>query len=316
MMLRRAQRGFLLNPYRFGGAAARAVNGFGFFAGGENGAGTVFLSSTDKYTFSADTSAASTALSATRGTDRAVSTGAAGGSGYIGGGDNGTVNLTTVDKFAWATMTRSAGTALNIARSEGGAAGNSSRGIFAGDAWNGQNPITTSKYTYSGDTVAAGGSFTSGAVLGTAATGDATAGYYDGADGTGSKTAKYTYSGDTFAATTTATSPSPRAGFTSGPTIGYYCSTTDTVQTNTTKLTYSSVTYAAGTALTVARQRAAGMGNDTRAIFGGGLDGTGAPISSTQKYTFSGDTTAAGGALSVARGWEAGCSADPGGFSD
>lgn len=311
------QRGHLvIDPYRF---AVAASFDFGLAAGGYNSGGSLIFSA-EQYTYSSDTSADSGSTMQHQGV-RCGST-SSGTKGYVAGTNAGA----SVDVVAYGTLTWVTGTALARATAaETFGVGESTRGIFAGGSPNTGIPVTTTdKYTYSGDTTAAGTALNVARNNGGGAA-NATVGICGGGYNTTpaviATTSKYTFSGDTTAAGTAfATARSGVTG-TGNTTTGIFGGGVDTagtlVGTSTEKYTYSGDTRVAGTALGTAKYfgGSSALGNTTKGIFAGGDDNNlPTNYSTSDKYTYSGDTRAAGGTLSAAISKTAGVSGTPGGF--
>jgi hypothetical protein len=174
--------------------------------------------------------------------------------------------------------------------SYGMAASNSTFGIFA----TGSTGSATSKYTYSGDTVALTSNVNSG--FAGQGMGNSSVGIFTQGATAGTNRQKYIYSSDT-------STPATASAF-SGTYFGAGCGTgtagisatgyNGSPSATTQKYTYSSDTNASATSLTANAGGMGAAGGDTVGIF---------VISNSTKttnvYTYSGDTVAVGTSLNV-----------------
>jgi hypothetical protein len=256
-----------LARYQFTGAANATGTNSGIFAGGDSlsgGGGTTNY--VDLYAFSTNTVTAGTTSGFTA-TQYIATAGNATEAVFGGGGNNsGTVESATF-KYSYSGLSWSSGTALTTAVAFLAAAGNSTNGIFIGGNRNSNGlagPFTavSVNYTYSNNTVAAGGSLTTAtAVL--AGCGNTTLAYFGGGyNGTSvvSTVYQYTYSGGAVTTSgigtlTNAEGALASAGnstegiFGNGATGGFTNPVASGQTTATSVYTFSSKSSAGGTAL-------------------------------------------------------------------
>ena len=175
----------------------------GYFGGGEGAptAPALKQSRMDKVTYSSETTAQVPGASlsvASRGPSATGNSTA----GYFGGGE-GPATRSTMDKITYSTDTTAAvpGASLSSGRAFHAATGNSTAGYFGGGRTTGAASSRTNlmdKVTYSTDTRSTiPGAFLSAARYNLAATGNSTAGYFGGGDGSKTIMDKITYSTDT-----------------------------------------------------------------------------------------------------------------------
>lgn len=294
--------------------------------GGSNFGATVYAT-TDKTSFSAETTAAVAAANlsiarAIRG--NGVSNPAT--AGYVCGGAS-SARVVTADKLVFASDTTSAVSSANLssARDSGGALSErSTKGYIAGGQST-ANSVTADKLTFSGDTTAA----TSSANLSLArrapgALSEGTSkGYFAGGFSnapavTWVKTAeKITFSTDTTTATATANLSTARGDMacgSDGTTKGYfYEGQNASPSTVVDKITFSTDTTAlAGGGALHAIWAGAASSDGTNIFIMGGADSLGSnPIGSATKFIMATEVSSAmapAAALSVARGNTAGLS--------
>jgi hypothetical protein len=250
-----------LSQARYGLAGISEGSTKGYFAGGSTGSSVNFVT-TDKITYSNDTTVAQTTanLSQARYSLAGVSDGLT--KGYFAGGTTGTLGIVvaTTDTLTYATDTTAAQTSANLSQERSdlaGCSGEGTKGYFAG-GFTGVSVTTADKLTYSTDATAAQASANlSQARFGLAGcSGEGTKGYFAGGltSGAAVNTAeKLTFSTDTTAAQTTANLSQARyssAGISEGSTKGYFAggNTSGGVSFATTdKIAYSNDTTVAQT---------------------------------------------------------------------
>jgi len=170
---------------------------------------------------------------------------------------------------------------------------------------------STTKYTYSDDTVSAGTNLTTNTNF------HGAAGTYDiGLFGGGAvqlnalvtTTYKYTYSGDTIAAGTDLLYARFSMGVTGTPTLALFAGgainlggVDPPATANTCKYTYSGDTVSVGTSLSTAVRELAATGTTTTGYFGGGAANNSTIYRTVSKYTYSGDSIVSGTNLTAAR---------------
>lgn len=291
-------------------------SGFGIFAGGWDQTSTYWATS-ERYNYQTGAVSSGTSLGTAR---EGLSASGNATIGIFSQGFTGAIANVT-DKYTWAGDIVSAGSVLTgTARTKSSATGNSSVGIFAG-GWDHNDVSATvyidaSKYTYSGDTVAAGTSLAS-ARYGQGASGNASIGIFmagsAGTSGNQLNSTKYTYAGDTVAAGTSLTAfarldlaatGTPLFGLFTGGNAPPVVSTVD-------KYTYSSNVITSGTSLAAAHDDGAAAGNATIGVF---CAKGATAVSVTSVYTYASDSVAAGTLLSTYRPYLAAASSTPGHF--
>jgi hypothetical protein len=243
-------------------------------------------SNTNRYTYSDNTTFATTSLAFQTGS------GSASGNSILGIWTKGSVTTTT-NKYTYSSDTAAAATAMNgsvSGTSYGMSAGNSTFGIFA----TGSTGNATSKYTYSSDAVALTTNVNSGFIgqgMGNSSVGIFTFGA--SASPTNGRN-KYTYSNDSVASATASSYSGAYYGAGCGTgtvgisAVGFFGSPTALTQ----KYTYSGDTNASATSLSANTQATGAAGGDSVGIF------TIANASKiTNVYTYSGDTVAVGTSL-------------------
>ena len=185
----------------------------GYFAGGYDYINVVTFATTDKLTYSTDTTAAQTTANLSQARYGLAGCDGNGTKGYFAGGLNsGSFIVATADKLTYSNDTTTAQTSANLTQAKYWLAGVSeglTKGYFAG-GYDYINVVTADKLTYSNDTTAAQTSANlSQAREGLAGcSGEGTKGYFaggstDGVNGTAIAD-KLTYSTDTTAAQTSA----------------------------------------------------------------------------------------------------------------
>ena len=133
------------------GAISNAT--YGAYLGGMS-SGFVYIKTSQRYTFSSDTSAASALLSVATSED----TGGGGNTtfGIVGGGRNSTVGDTAVtNKYSWSAFTISGGTALSGGGPGAAGAGDSTKCYWFG-GYGGVSTTRCDRYTFSGDVRSSG----------------------------------------------------------------------------------------------------------------------------------------------------------------
>jgi hypothetical protein len=219
---------------------------------------------------------------------------------FAGGYDEVT-NFDNTDKIALSDGTRTAGTALAEPANAQGTCGNRTRGIFIG-TYGSPGVQGSSKYTYSGDVVAAG---TDLSVLRSTcpATTIATKGLFAGgvrvSDSTTVATADiYTLATDGVAGSTSLGAARTEHAATGNVEKGVFAggsNSAGTILSSSEKNTYASDTWAAGGALTQARKWLFATGKNEVGLFcgghGGGFFGA---VTTVDKYTHSNDTAIEG----------------------
>jgi hypothetical protein len=287
----------------------------GYFAGGQTTA-TTSLATTDKLTYSNDTTVAQTTANLSQA--RKYLAGVSGiQKGYFAGGGTGNgVAVATADSLTYATDTTAAQFSVDLSQARywlAGVSEGSTKGYFAGGtiATNGtSNLATTDKLTYSNDTTVAQttANLSQARYFLAGVDGTSTKGYFAGGttDGVSLLTTadKLTYSNDTTAAQTSANLSQARyglAGCSGDSTKGYFAggySGSVSLLTTADKLTYSNDTTAAQTTanLSTTRWSLAGISQgSTKGYFAGGA--TALAVTSrtnlTDKITYATDTTAA-----------------------
>jgi len=274
----------------------------GYFAGGYTGAK---VSTTDKITFSTDTTAAATTANLT--TQKFACVGVSEGStkGYVAGGTTG-ADVNTADKITFSGDTTAAATTANLSQARdnlAGLNGGSTKGYFAGGT-TGAKVKTADKITFGTDTtVAQTTSDLSQERYGvTGASDTISKGYFaGGSTGTPVNTTdKIIFSTDATSAQTTANLSSNRESssgvgsaankcYFSGGNTGANVVTTDKVAFSTDVL---AATVSAN--LTQARGTLAGLGEwKTKGYLAGGTTGGGVYVATTDKVTISTDVTSA-----------------------
>ena len=205
--------------------AATGSSTAGYFSGGDISASVTIISTTDKVTYSTDTTAVSPTTSLLNEVYAHVATGNSINGYFAGGvvpGFGGSLGVIHKLNFA----TESSGSipgALSIDRKRLGATGNSTHGYFGG----GGDPTMSKmdRITYSTDTIVAvpSANLTVNRQR-LAATGNSTHGYFGGGDESLSSTEKVTYSSNTTAVVPGAALSLPRGGLaaTGNSTAGYF----------------------------------------------------------------------------------------------
>lgn len=237
---------------------------------------------------------------------------------YLAGGSNSTnaqgvqIATTTNEKYNFDTAAISAATAVS---GWNGARANGNRQVAILSA----ATTATSKYTYSSDSVSAGGTL-SAAAQGAFTLGTSTYGYQCG-DGNSGATRKYTYSSDTCvtinasAMNFSGTNHSRTSGASVGNnTKGAMIDGTGNDITTYRILTLTYATDSGTVGLVVgyggnSRSGPQGASGPTFGLSVGGNDnGTGNPYNTSYKYTYSTDATAAGASYTTTtRGGNSGC---------
>ena len=300
--------------------AATGSSDAGYFGGGAStNAASPFYSTTDKISYSTDTTAASpgAALSNARygvaassaqanslpitsivpqTTTLASFTSAA---YFAGGGSPGSPNYAFVDKIPYSNDTRTtlpSSGSLSLARYGLTATGSSTAGYFGGGK-SGVYPYSImDKTTYSTDTTALlPGAALSAARYGLTATGSTTAGYFGGGGSSGSRSVdKLTYSTDTTAASPSASLSAVRynMGASSSPTAGYFGGGDPSYLSIIDRINYvddTRTTLPSG--LTIGKSGLTATGSTLAGYFGGGSVSTIPNLSSSvDKLTYSSET--------------------------
>lgn len=320
---------FTIGPLTYASGFDFLLIGGGY---GNPGSGDQALTNIERYIYSTAVMAGTTALGSAR------QVGACSGSATIaywfsgtasGGTQPGPIGaLATSEKYTFASASRVFGTAVSARVSHYGV-GNSTRAIVGAGAT--ASPaaqvLTTEKYTYTGDTVAAATTLS-----GIGNSQPCTAGLeayglwfcgYDFVFSTGetNNTTRYTYSGDTVAAATNLggnikMSAAASGNLTNAIVIAGWNWSLATVYNTGRKYTYASNTTAASGSLAVTRAHHHGSGNRTVGIYGGGDTNTPSAIiyTSQERYTYSSDTAASTTALAFYRYNPRSVSGTPGGF--
>ena len=292
---------------------------FAPFAGGTIAGGSTKLNTVDLYSFTSDTS--------TTGTNLPYLT------YYCQGTGNNTkflhrqygaagVSQTATNFYSYSALSWSTGTSLTGGPDPyGGLISNKTVAIAKGNGL-----TSTMKYTYSSDTVAAGGTLTYNGG-GPCCLGNSTRGVFIGGQAPSTQTfkvsSKYNYSDDT----TSSGGSYSRSSYTTGvyfcagmgnPSVGYMCGGADQYtiygSAETTAYTYSADTTAAGTNLQSAVAYQFGGGSATAGIQSAGftnLQSQGVFILTSSKYTYATNVVTAGGNISQARAEGAGPGVSP-----
>lgn len=291
---------------------------FAPFAGGTIAGGSTRLNTVDLYSFPSDTS--------TIGTNLPYLTYYCQGTGnntkFLHRSFGATVAATATNFYSYSALSWSTGTSLTGTPDPyGGLISNKTVAIAKGNGL-----TSTMKYTYSSDTVAAGGTLTYNGI-GPCCLGNSTLGVFIGGSTSGYQTfkvsSKYNYSDDT----TSAGASYSRSTYTTGvyfcagmgnPSVGYMCGGADQFtiygSAETTAYTYSADTTAAGTNLQSAVAYQFGGGSATAGIQSAGftnLQSYGVYILTSSKYTYATNVVTAGGNISQARSEGAGPGVTP-----
>jgi hypothetical protein len=259
-----------------GGRIVITPGTLGFFGLGNTSAVT------NLYTFSSDGVAPTTSFTATMDGGQSASIPSTVITSKGSGGA-----LTFKYKFAGATMV--AGTGLQVNTSNSGSNGNSTVGIFGAPAAGG-----TSRYLYSNDTTAVGGSFTANMAVGEGNVGNSTTGYFGLS--TGSATNKYTYSNDGVVAGTNLVGGAAANGGAAGNSVQGVFAIGSGVS-GAAKYVYSGDVVSAGTAFTGGTLPFNGTACGTATA---GIFAIGNGVANTVKYTYSNDATVAAGSMTAA----------------
>jgi hypothetical protein len=257
----------------------------GYFAGGQSLSGAAnIIATTDKITYSTNTSSAQASANLSQARAGLAGVGGERNKGYFAGGlATFSSYVTTADKLTYSTDSTAAQTTANLSqarRSFGGVSDGLIKGYFAGGDTN--NAVATAeKLTYSTDSTAAQttANLTQARIGSTGCSGEGTKGYFTGGyTGAGVDVAtsdKINYSTDTTASLTTSNLSQARsflAGISEGSKKGYFAggNSSGTVVATADKLTYSTDATAAQTSanLSQARNTLAGVGQEYTTVFG------------------------------------------------
>jgi hypothetical protein len=257
----------------------------GYFAGGQSLSGAAnIIATTDKITYSTNTSSAQASANLSQARAGLAGVGGERNKGYFAGGlATFSSYVTTADKLTYSTDSTAAQTTANLSqarRSFGGVSDGLIKGYFAGGDTN--NAVATAeKLTYSTDSTAAQttANLTQARIGSTGCSGEGTKGYFTGGyTGAGVDVAtsdKINYSTDTTASLTTSNLSQARsflAGISEGSKKGYFAggNSSGTVVATADKLTYSTDMTVAQTSanLSQARNTLAGVGQEYTTVFG------------------------------------------------
>lgn len=286
---------------------------FGVFGGGQLSGGSS-TNASQKYNFSTAAVASGTNLGTAR---NALASCGTSGTGYFSGGRDAT-NYSITTKYSFSDDNVSSGSSITGGSRWGLAAcGNSTVGIFG----SGYSVTNTCKYTYSGDTVAAGTAMYEGWGIGAggnSSDGIFAAGWTNTLSTYLKKSNKYTYSSDSVSSGTDITTAVFGLFGAGDSTTAYLfggAKTGDVSITNTDKYTISAGTVAAGGVLAQGRHSAAASATAGKIIVACGAYYTGPSaetrIASSELYSIASDSFSSSTSFTTAKMWLAAVSTSP-----